>query len=256
MYSIFDSHCHLQDELFAGSIDVVLERAREKGVNAMMCCGTREKDWPRVIELSVHRGVFISLGLHPWFIAERSPLWYDNLKNLLKMYTKAGVGEIGLDNAIPDPDMDAQEDIFISQLRLAREMRRPVSIHCRKAFGRLVKILESEGRVSYGGILHSYSGPEELVRIFEQAGLSISFSGAITYSNNKRAHAALLAVSPDNLLIETDSPAMHPSGIASNEPGNLTIILEEISRLTGLTQYEVAALIRNNACRVFGNFKT
>jgi TatD DNase family protein len=253
-YSLFDAHCHLQDERFAGNIHAVLTRARDKGVGGMMCCGSREGDWERVRELAKLPGVHASFGLHPWYVMERSGAWLQELRSMLDAVPAAGVGEIGLDKAIDDADSAVREDVFISQLRLAREMRRPVSIHCRKAFGRMKDLLETHGRIEHGGVLHSYSGPVEMVPQFERLGLYLSFSGSITHSNNKRGHAAVRATSWERLLIETDSPDILPMQIAPgtcNEPANIVFVLDAIAHLTGMSMEDAAIRTWENACRAY-----
>jgi len=251
---LFDAHCHLQDSRISADMDAVMQRARQAGVEAMMCCGSAEDDWDRVQEWSKHDGVFISFGLHPWYVDKRSAGWLENLAHYLQTSPIAGVGEIGLDHALDNVDLEAQEEVFIGQLRLARDFQRPVSIHCRKAFGRLLEILKFEGGVAHGGIIHSYSGPKDLVPLFEAFNLSISFSGSITRTNNKRGHEAVMAVSADRLLIETDSPDLPPVQAAPgkpNEPANIVFVLEKIAQLTGETSDAIALRTWENACGVF-----
>jgi TatD DNase family protein len=253
-FLLFDAHCHLQDERLWDIVDSALERARKKNVISMMCCGCQENDWDKVRDLSAKDGVTVSFGLHPWYVMERSPKWFDTLRKFLDSFPSAGVGEIGLDNAISDTDGLVQEEVFVRQLCLARELARPVSIHCRGAFGRMMELLEKEGGVGQCGLIHSYSGSAELVPRLEQLGLSLSFSGAITRPKNKRARAVVSAVSPDRLLIETDSPDMPPESAptgAVNEPAYLPIVLETVAKLIGLSEENTAKLTRDNAQRLF-----
>ena len=51
-----------------------------------------------------------------------------------------------------------QEEALKSQLRLARELERPVALHCVKAFERLAQVLREEGLPKAGGLIHAYSG--------------------------------------------------------------------------------------------------
>ncbi len=250
---LFDAHCHLQDDRFKGLGAETLLRAKQNRVTAMMCCGCSENDWDGVLQLSGIEGLFVSFGLHPWYVRERTARWLDHLQGFLDSVPNAGVGEIGLDHVVEaDP---AQEEVFIQQLRLARRLGRPVSIHCRRAFGRTIELLENEGGATQGGLIHSYSGSVELVPVFERLGLYMSFSGAITRSNNGRTRQAIAAVSKNRLLIETDSPDLPPAGAAAgtrNEPANLPLVLEAAARLIGLTVRETAALTFDNARRLFG----
>jgi TatD DNase family protein len=169
----------------------------------------------------------------------------------------SGVGEIGLDNSIEPPDNAEQEEVFLAQLRLARELKRPVTIHCRQAWGRLLEIIKKEDGVKFGGILHTYSGSPELVRPFEELGLSISFSGAITRDGNKRGCKSLQTVSKERLLLETDSPDIMPAGAEGecNEPANLLLVARRAAALLGRPVEEIAELTFKNTERVF-SFKT
>lgn len=253
MPPIFDAHCHLQDKrLFADSV-AIIGRARAKGVLTMMCCGTAEHDWDAVKTLSEREGVLASFGLHPWYVSRRTEWWLDKLEEILTASPNAGVGEIGLDHAMDKSTHGLQEEIFLYQIRLANRLNRPVSIHCRRAFERLITLLEKEGGTGRGGMVHSYSGPKELVPVLERLGLYISFSGSITQENNRRGHEAMRAVSADRLLIETDSPDMAPVQITGglNEPAHCAIVNEKAAVLLGASQEEIAKRIWDNACRLF-----
>jgi len=150
---------------------------------------------------------------------------------------------------------EEQMTVFVAQLRLARRLHLPVSIHCRKAWGQLLETLRAEGGVlPHGGVLHSYSGAPELVSTFEQLGLSISFSGSITRSHNRRGRESLHAVSSERLLIETDSPAIMPAGAETetNEPSNLGLVLRSVAEELGEPENAIAERTYRNACRIFG----
>ena len=253
MVPLFDAHCHLQDKRIVADSSAVIARARAKGVLKMMCCGTGENNWDAVKALSAQEGVLASFGLHPWYVSERTDWWLDKLETLLVASPGAGVGEIGLDHAIDKSTHGLQEEIFLYQLRLAGKLNRPVSIHCRRAFERMIALLEKEGGVSRRGVLHSYSGGKELVPFLEKLGLYISFSGSITSEGNRRGVEAIRAVSADRLLIETDSPDMLPAQIIEgpNEPANCAIVNEKAALLLGVEPEEIAKRTWDNACRLF-----
>ncbi|HUI91108.1 MAG TPA: TatD family hydrolase [Chitinivibrionales bacterium] len=252
--SFFDAHCHVQDGRLAAGLDAVLSRAACAGVKALSCCGTSEKDWNQVRGLAEkYEAVRPSFGLHPWYVAGRSEHWADALVSHLDKMPHACVGEIGLDHALDESTFADQESVFLKQLAIAAEHKRPVTIHCRRAFGRLVELLKVHGGAFQGGIVHSFSGPAELVKTIEGFGLSLSFSGTITFPKNKRSRAALLAASRDRLCIETDSPDLKPYQCATelNEPANVVKVAETVALLLGISKEEVAARTWNNATRIF-----
>ncbi len=252
--SFFDAHCHLQDERYNAAIGEVLERGHRAGVKAFSCCGTLEKDWQAVANLAAaDTSVVPSFGLHPWFVMDRSDGWLDILKNKLIDNPLSCCGEIGIDHTCDPSTFTSQESVFIDQLMLAARLGRPVTVHCRKAFGRLLDLLKRQGGVPQGGLVHSYSGPPDLVKPFVELGLSISLSGSLTFPNSKRAHASAALVPSDRLLIETDSPDIRPYLCATelNEPTNVIRVAEALSRTRGVSVEEIAALTWENASRVF-----
>lgn len=249
---LFDAHCHLQDERLAGRLAEVLSRAERAGVRRMLCCGCHERNWDAVRALAaVHPEIVPSFGIHPWYMAGRPAGWPAILERFL-LLQPAGVGEIGLDHAMTPRADEEQEAVFIAQLRLARRLQRPVSLHCRKAWQRLREILSQEGGVGWGGLVHSYSGSAEMVKPLEEMGLYISFSGAITRSGNKRSRLALAAVSPERLLIETDSPDLPPTSAAGevNEPANLVLVASGVADILGRSPDWVAEQTFANASRL------
>ena len=250
---LFDAHCHLYDEQFKDSLPGVIARARVAGVERMASCGCDESNWETVRKhAGEHEGVLPSFGLFPLDVPKKSRQWLEKLKSFL-LSVPSGVGEIGLDNSFEGTNDREQEEVFVTQLRLARDLQRPVTIHCRKAWGRLLEILKQEGGVKFGGIMHTYSGSPELVRPLEGLGLSISFSGAITREGNKRGHKSLPLVSRERLLIETDSPGLMPVGAGGeyNEPANLPVIARKAASLLGEPVETLAELTFNNAKRLF-----
>lgn len=251
---LFDSHCHLHDERIAARAPEMIARAREAGVVFMLCCGSRESDWEAVRNLAASNpGVVPAFGIHPWYVASCSNRWIVKLEAFLAAIPGAAVGEIGLDHAHGERNDREQEAVFTAQLELAAAFRRPLSIHCRGAWGDMLRILEKRRGAPYGGAIHSYSGSPDLIRPLEALGLSFSFSGSITYDRNRRGRACATAVPEGRLLIETDSPDIPPLGVEreSNEPAFLVAIAKTIAQLRGKPVEETAEITYRNAAEVF-----
>lgn len=249
---LVDAHCHLQDGFLRHSLEPALIRARATGVRMMCCNGTHEGDWDYVLGLGrQHKDIHVSLGLHPWYVEARSPRWLDRLEELLTAHPVA-VGEVGLDNALPRRNDAEQEEVFLAQMELAAKYNRPVSIHCRKAFGRLVELIQSMPARPSRMMLHSYAGSHEMVPIFEKLGFHISISASITRPANRKARTACVRVSPDRLLVESDSPAIAPLDVPfeRNEPAYLPRVVETLAELRGGNPQELARRTATNA-RVF-----
>jgi len=248
----FDTHCHLQDPRFGAELGAVLNWAHEHGVTHMVCCGTREGDWGRVLELSRHHAPILPmLGLHPWYAQEAQPGWLERLEALLKN-TPAGLGECGLDFALDNPDRPVQESVFRSQLRLAVKLNRPLSIHCRRAWEPLATLAREEGLPQTGAVVHAFSGSAEVARELQALGFHLSFSCSLANPANHRGAKAVQAVTEDRLLFETDAPDLPPIPGTLNEPANIHRVAEAAAQLRGTDLETAAALAYRNSKRIFG----
>lgn len=248
-----DSHCHLQDGFLLHGLEPALIRARAAGVRMMCCNGTHEGDWDYVLGLGrQHRDICVSLGLHPWYVEERSPDWLERMEALVASHA-VGIGEIGLDNALTRRNDEGQEEVFLAQMKLAARYGRPVTVHCRKAFGRLVELVAAMDKRPPHMLLHAYAGSHEMVPVFEKLGFHISICASITRPANRKARTACARVSPDRLLVETDSPAIAPLGkdFERNEPAFLPLIIQELAGLRGESPEELAVRTAANARKVF-----
>jgi len=251
-----DTHCHLQDPRFAETLVDVLARARQSGIDKFVCCGSSETDWNDVLSLSDREtGVIPMLGLHPWYVGRAKSGWNLRLHDLLRT-NKAGVGECGLDFAIPDADQDAQTTALEIQWRIALSLNRPLSLHCRKAFDAIFKLAENHGLPSQGTVIHAFSGSSEQARIAIQLGFYLSFACSLLNPNHKRARRAVTAVPIERLMLETDSPDIPPTPETLNEPANMVYLLKVVSELRGETPEILEKQLRHNADKVFSICET
>lgn len=261
---LIDSHLHLQDPVFAPDFADVLKRAREAGVKVMICNATSERDWDRVRELAEQIPEIVPcFGIHPWYLAHRQPGWQQRLSDLLEAVPSA-IGEAGLDRWYDDRDEKEQEAIFRDQLELARHNRRPIMVHCLKAWGWLQTVLDDVRELPAGFLLHAYGGPVELIRPLSEKGAFFSFAGNVLDERKARMQEALRAVPSDRLLLETDSPDLpppEPYRVAAtpiegrryrNEPANLATGFPAIAALRGEQPGLLADVLRRNALRLLG----
>jgi TatD DNase family protein len=230
---VIDAHCHLQDPRLAADLEGVLARARAAGVSAMVCCGTRESDWDRVVDLARARPEVIPMaGLHPWYAGEAGPGWEARLEAAFD--AGCGAGECGLDFSEGRPPAALQEEVLRVQVRLAIRRDLPLALHCVKAADRLEGILRETGLPRAGGLVHAFSGDPATARRFLALGLHLSFGGALTRPGAKRATASFREADADRILLETDSPDLTPSGVEPpNEPANLARVAAAAAALRG-----------------------
>lgn len=205
---IADAHNHLHDPRLASILDAYLLAPATCG---MTVNGTCPGDWPAVAALAERSPQVVpSFGLHPWRVRGRPEGWEAELRCFLECYPDAAVGEIGMDFWIRDPDKSAQRAAFEFQWSLAVELGRPVTVHGLQCWGALLEMVTALPRNPRGLLLHSYGGPPEQIPRWLELGAYFSISPAFLARRKADKLAALRAVPPDRLMVETDAPDMAP----------------------------------------------
>ncbi len=261
---LYDAHNHLQDSRLDPWRAEVMETLGFLEPYGSVVNGTAEADWPRVAGLAdAYPWVKPSFGLHPWHVKKRSKDWADKLRYWLLRFPKAAVGEVGLDRWIQDPDVPAQVECFRTQLKLAAELDRAVTVHCLRAWGLVEEELRKGPFLSRGFLLHSYGGPQEMIPGFVKQRAYFSLSPYFAHPRKEAQLAVFKAVPLDRLLAETDAPEMWPPESLNenllgttdqplNHPANIRLSYDLLAKLRGIPIEDLAHQLNENACRLFG----
>ena len=245
-----DSHTHLFMEPLGGSVETVLGRAADAGVQRVVVPAFDHASWEKMGRLCGSPVVQCALGLHPWVAGEG--LDPEVLAGALQDLGAVAVGEIGLDSKIDVP-AKVQERVFIEQLGLARDCGLPVILHCRGAFDRLISIMTGfDGCLR--GVFHAFSrGPELAAKLLE-LGLHLGVGGAATRPRAKRIRRSLPAIPRDRLLLETDSPSMGLEGVSAgdSEPAHAREVCLAAAGILEMDPEELAEITWTNADVLFG----
>lgn len=252
----------------AGGRLAALQRAQAAGLSGLLLAGVDRRDWQAQCELAETAApdfaVARAYGIHPQVVEDLDD---DQLSAQLaelalalrgqhrELPTPHAVGELGLDALTPArrAALPRQERVFRDQLALARDADLPLVLHILRTHGEALRVLRSDGVPRCGGVVHSYSGSAELVPDYLSLGLSLSFSGALTWPQSRRLQAAARCVPLDRLLIETDAPDQTPEGQRPglNEPAFLPLICASLAAIRGEDPQTLAHATRTNAQRLF-----
>ena len=246
-----DCHAHLCDGSFSADLEMVLGRARDAGVEAVVAVGETRADAERNLELAeLHAGVVCpTAGLYPTHLdAAEAERIADLIRRERSRLT--AIGEVGLDRwkVRDESDLALQREIFALFIDLSLEVDLPLNVHSRSAGRHAIEVLRERGakRVQ----LHAFDGRAARAEPAVEAGYFFSVPPSIVRSPQKQKLVRRLPLSC--LLLETDSPVLGPARDQRNEPANVVVSLKAIAELKGIAEEDVAEAVRENTLRLYG----
>lgn len=256
MTMLIDSHCHLDFPDFASELDDVVARARAAGIARMVTISTRVRRFAGVLAIAERfPDVYCSVGTHPHYAHEELDITAANLVAHTRHPKVVGLGEAGLDYHYDRSARDAQERGFRTHVAAARETGLPLVIHSREADADTARILEEEtGQGAFPAVLHCFTGGADLARRAIALGLSISFTGILTFKNSTALRAIAAELPADRILIETDAPYLAPLPFRGkrNEPAYVVETAKILAETRGVSFDEIAQQTSENFFRLFG----
>lgn len=251
---LFDTHVHLNDNKLFYEVDKYIDNARNNGVSFLNVVGYNSETNRRAIELAEkYDFIYASVGFHPTdahLIKEEE--WIE-LENLIKHKKVIAIGECGLDYHWNPETSTIQKEVFIRQIDLAKQYKKPIVVHMRDATMDTFNLLEKQDISKIGGIMHCYSGSSEMATRFVEIGMHISLGGPVTFKNAKQPKLVAQIIPLNRLLIETDAPYLtpHPYRGKQNEPKYVKLVAEEIANIRELSYEEIATITTYNAKKLF-----
>ncbi len=274
MVKIVDSHTHVQFPQFNKDRDEVIQRALDAGI-WMINVGADMESSKKAVELAekYKEGVYAAVGVHP-HEAEKNliPELVEGLRNLAKNPKVVAIGECGLDyyNRQPTPSSRAklatgqatdnqqqknkqeQKELFLEHIRLAKEVDKPLMIHCRDAFEDLIKILSTfPFLLSSSNVIHFFTGTLNDAKQLLELGFYFTFGGLITY--NRQFDEVIKFIPLDRILAETDAPYVTPEPYRGhrNEPLYVFEVAKKIAEIKNIPFEEFCERVVENNRKVF-----
>ena len=252
---LVDSHCHLNYKGLAEQQGDVLERARARGVTAMLNIATRESEWDEVLAAAETNGdVWASVGIHPHDADQHPDVDTAKLVGRAAHPRVVGIGETGLDYYYDKSDRRRQQDSFRRHIHASQETGLPIIVHTRDAEADTLALLGEEmGKAAYPGVIHCFTASDDFARRALDLGLYISISGIVTFKNAADLQATARWLPQDRLLIETDSPflAPVPHRGKTGEPAFVADTLAFLADLRGEDLDTLGAATSENFYRLF-----
>lgn len=282
---MIDTHCHLNLSPLSDDLEGVWNRAQEAGVTNTIVIGTTIPTSEEAVAIASKLvGIFAAVGIHPDVIGPATPkeaisleTWERELTTLAKDDRVVAIGECGLDyvdlHSVNETEAirlkNLQKQLFGLQIKLAKKLNLPLSIHCRNvrsikdtphhhlnAYADLFDTLEhfskDDGRLPKF-VLHCMSGDRDYLKQGLRLGGYISFAGNVTYPSASSLVELLKATPLDRLLLETDAPFLSPQSSRGtpNEPAKVAETYEFVAGQLGMERDGLNQLTHANAKKLF-----
>lgn len=249
-----DTHVHLHFPEYAADRGEVLRRAEAAGVEWFVNIGTDLESSKEALKLAESRkNIFATGGIHPHDTKGADEKSVQAVGEFLRHPKMVAIGEVGLDFFRDHSPREQQEKIFSAFLKLHRETGKPMVIHCRDAYERLLEMLQDFLKPPIQGVMHCFSSDKTMMKRFLDLGLFISFAGPLTYKKNDSLREACRACPQDRLLLETDAPFLPPQTRRGqrNESAWLLETAQVAAELHGISLEQMGEMTSANARTVF-----
>jgi TatD DNase family protein len=251
---LFDSHAHYDDKKFDSDREMILASLPDKGVGYVLNVGCGIKSTQKSIDYTHKYDYFYAAaGIHPHDAAKAPEGFCDALEGFFSDSKVVAVGEIGLDYYYDFSPREVQKEVFRNLLALAVKVGKPVIIHNREAHKDILDIIGEYTGSLCGGVFHCFSGSLEMARIVLKLGFYLSFGGAITFKNARRAIEILEYMPLDRLLIETDCPYMTPEPHRGqrNDSSFVHLVAKKVAEIKNVDLADIISATTDNAKRLF-----
>lgn len=271
-FKFFDVHTHVQFSAFNYDREAVIQRALTAGVG-LVNVGTAQTTSREAVNLAQkHDGLYAAIGLHPIHTvrsyhddsessdedlsADGENFDYEFYKKLGENKKVVAIGECGFDfyRVKNEEVLIKQEDAFVAQIALARELGKPLMIHCRNGFQDLIRVLQNSKLSNPPGIIHFFSGAKDDARKLLDLGFAFTFGGVITFVRDY--DEVIKFIPSDRILSETDAPYVTPAPYRGkrNEPAYVIEVVRKLAEIKNTPFEKMSEQILVNAGKIFQLF--
>ena len=252
---LIDSHCHLDFPEFAEERDAIVARAKAAGVGRLITISTFVSRYDRYRAIAeAYDNVWFTVGTHPHQSHEEPEASLEHLIELAQHPRCIGIGEAGLDYHYDRSPREIAQRVFRTHIAAARETGLPLVIHARDADEDVANILREEmGKGAFKALLHCFTASRLLAERALDLGLSISFSGVVTFKNSQELRDIARDVPLDRILVETDAPFLAPVPYRGkrNEPAFVAATATTLADVKGISADALAQATTQNVLRLF-----
>ena len=250
----FDTHCHLNHELFRDDLEEVLKRAFDSGLRQILVPGWDiESSKKAVLLAEKYPQLFAAVGIHPTEWQKCDAQAIEEIGVLAHHSRVVAIGEIGLDFHHDSEHRKEQGDLLLKMFAIADAVKKPVLIHSRESINEMMEYLIKWNRRANSSILHSFEGSLDQAEKLVEMGFVLGVGGPLTYKNSTLKKQVFSEISDQAIVLETDSPYLPPVPHRGerNEPQYLPLVGDELVALRGQDKTGLLNQIYQNSYKMF-----
>lgn len=258
---MIDTHAHIDDPQYSDDLATYIALQQQDGVEAILVPGVDATNIDAVWQVCQRFPGYLypAIGLHPENVGKD---WQEQLNKMdAQLSTVAAaprslnyiaIGEIGLDYHFSTEYKTQQHEALRRQLGWALERDLPVMLHVRDATEDALAILREYVPQGLRGVMHCWSGSNEVAKEVVKMGLYLGIGGIITFKNcHLREH--LVGIPLERIVLETDSPYMAPVPHRGqrNESRWMAQVMDELAKVYGCSVEHIDEVTTANAKQLF-----
>lgn len=270
---MIDTHCHIDGIEFDGDRSELIQRAKAKGISHLIIPAIEPKRYKKLDEVVFSDSmIFCAYGVHPHNASDYNNQVEEIIINKIKNAGKnkvVGVGEIGLDYYYDFVPQNIQKEVFLSQLLIAKQYKKPVIVHNRQSDDDILDLItlaqkqsvpivncddstDSNEETELKGVLHCFSSDKNILEKVLDLGFYVSFTGNVTFKKSN-LDEVVRYVPKDRFMIETDSPYITPVPFRGkrNEPAYVSFVAEKIAEIRKESVEKIIEQTTENAMKLF-----
>ena len=256
MIELIDSHAHIYLPNFDSDIGQVLQRAKEAGVKKIFMPNIYSKSIDSMLKMEREYRDFCvpMMGIHPCYIHDNYKEELEIAKTWLNKREFCAVGEVGIDLYWDKTHVDEQIEAFETQINWAKDLKKPIVIHCRESLDLSIEIVEKHQDGNLRGIFHCFTGDLDQAKKVTDLNFLLGIGGVATFKNGD-LDDIIKKIPMQYFVLETDSPYLAPVPFRGkrNEPSHTRLVAEKVAEIKACELLEISGVTTKNALHLFGN---
>lgn len=249
---MIDTHCHLYWENLENKIDEIVKNWKKAWVKKFLNIWCDNETTKKAFEQSKKfEEIFFTSWVHP-VDCHSKKINFEELEDFAKNKKCLAIWECWFDFYHKPFDEKEQKNILLKQIKLAEKYKKPLVIHTRNAWEKVLDFLEENFEWKF--VIHCFSEDKNFAKRLLKMWWILSIWGILTYPQAKELREIIKDFPLEKIMLETDSPFLAPQSNRGkiNEPAFVKEVAVKISEIKWIWIEEVIFQTTKNAEDFFG----